>query len=141
MKHLRTTTGVLAAMSALAACGSDPDYANKPRPPTPINISAAISDDRITVSPRRFGAGPIVLLIANQTSRARRVTVESDTLGNKDPGIKQQTAPINPQGTATLKVDMRQGRYMVTVDGQGIERTTVRVGRDRPSSSDQLLTP
>ncbi len=141
MRHVRTTTGVLAAMGALAACGSDPDYANEPRPPTPINVSAAITDDRITVSPRRFGAGPVVVLIANQTAEAQRVTVESDTFGDKDPGIKQQTAPINPQGTATLKIDMSRGRYMVTVDGDGIEETTVRVGRDRGSSSDQLLTP
>ena len=51
MKRLLTTTGVLAAMGAMTACGSDPDYANEPRPPTPINVSAAISDDRITVSP------------------------------------------------------------------------------------------
>ncbi len=141
MKRLITTTGVLAATGLLAACGSDPDYANEPRPATPINISAAITDDRITVSPRRFGAGPVVVLIANQTSQAQRVTIESDELGAKTPGIKQQTAPINPQGTATLKIDMSRGRYMVTVDGDGIEETTVRVGRDRGSSSDQLLTP
>ena len=141
MRHVRTTTAVLAAISALAACGSDPDYANEPRPPTPINISAAITDDQITVSPRRFGAGPVVLLIANETGQAQRVTVESDELGAKTPGIKQQTAPINPQGTATLKIDMAKGRYMVTVDDDAIEQTTVRVGRDRGSSSDQLLTP
>jgi ABC-type glycerol-3-phosphate transport system substrate-binding protein len=138
---VRTTTAVLAAISALAACGSDTDYANEPRPATPINISAAITDDQITVSPRRFGAGPVVLLIANQTSQAQRVTVESDELGAKTPGIKQQTAPINPDGTATLKIDMAKGRYMVTVDGDGIDDATVRVGRDRASSSDQLLTP
>ena len=141
MRHVRTSFGVVVAMSAMAACGSDPDYANEPRPPTPINISAAITDDRITVSPRQFGAGPVNLLIANQTSQARRVTVESDTFGNRNPGLRQQTAPINPQGTATLKIDMDKGRYMVTVDGDGIDETTVRVGRRRPDSSDQLLTP
>ncbi len=141
MRNVRTTTGVLAAISALAACGSDPDYANDPRPPTPINISAAITDDQITVSPRRFGAGPVVVLIANQTAQAQRVTVESDTFGNRDAGIRQRTAPIDPQGTATLKIDMAKGRYVVTVDGDGIEDTMVRVGRPRPDSSDQLLTP
>ncbi len=141
MRHASTIVGVLTAMCALTACGSDPDYANEPRPATPINISAAITDGRITVSPRRFGAGPVVLLIANETSQARRVTVESDTFGNRDAGIRQQTAPINPQGTATLKIDMSKGRYMVTVDGDGIEDTKVRVGRPRPDSSDQLLTP
>ncbi len=141
MRHVRTTTGLAVAVATAFGCGSEADYANEPRPATPINISAAITDDRITVSPRRFGAGPVVLLISNQTSRAHRVTVESDTFGDRDPGIRQRTSPINPDGTATLKIDMARGRYMVTVDGDGIDDATVRVGRDRASSSDQLLTP
>ncbi len=142
MRHARTRMGLtVAALAVVAGCGSEDDYANEPRPPSPINVSAAITDDRITVSPRRFGAGPIVLLIANETAKAHRLTVESDQLGADRPGIKQQTAPINPDGTATLKIDMAKGRYMVTVDGDGIDDATVRVGRDRASSSDQLLTP
>ena len=31
--------------------------------------------------------------------------------------------------------------YTVSVDGDGIEPSKLRVGRDRPSSSDELLTP
>lgn len=129
----------LAAM-ALAGCGSEADYANEPRPPLPINLSAAITEDRITVDPKQFGAGPVVLIIANQTPDPHRVTIESDQLGASSPGLKQTTSPINPQGTATLKLDMAEGRYDVTVDG-GVEGTKLKVGDERPPSSDQLLTP
>jgi hypothetical protein len=138
---LRTTTGFLGALVLLSGCGSDSDHANEPRPPTPINISAAITGSRMTVSPRTFGAGPVVVLIANETSRAHRVTVESDELGAKTPGIKQRTGPISPAGTATLAIDMARGRYTVSVDGRGVEGTSLKVSRERPSSSDQLLTP
>ncbi len=144
MPTLPRTLALLLSCVVLAAAGcggGDDEYANEPRPPTPINVSAAITEDRITVSPREFGAGPVILLIANETGEAHRVTVETDQLGASEPGIRQQTAPINPQGTATLKIDMAQGRYMVTVDGEGIEDASVRVGRERPDSSDQLLTP
>jgi hypothetical protein len=125
----------------MSGCGAESDYANDPRPPTPINVTAAITRDRVTVSPARFGAGPVVIIIANETNRAHRITIETDELGASTPGVKQSTAPINPQGTATLKLDLKRGRYTVSADGSGIERMPVRVGRERKSSSGDLLTP
>ena len=59
----RPTFGVLplVAMSfaafAFAGCGKDSDYENKLRPPSPINITAAIGGSAISVSPARLGAG------------------------------------------------------------------------------------
>ena len=51
----------------LAGCGgSGGDYSNEPRPPAPINVTAAVTDQRISVSPKSFGAGPIVLIVSNQ---------------------------------------------------------------------------
>ena len=139
--HPRFVTGLLAATLALAGCGSDPDYANDPRPPSPINVTAAITDDEITVSPREFGAGPIVLIIANETQDTQRVTLETDELAGKQGGIKQSTAPINPDGTATLKVDVRQGEYQVSTDGEGIQPAKVTVGKKRESAQNDLLQP
>ena len=42
-----------------AAASDTADYQNKPRPPAPINVTAAIDDDRVRVSPvtLRLGAG------------------------------------------------------------------------------------
>src|SRR3954453_3582640 len=101
--------GASGAALLVAGCGSESDYANKPRPPSPITITAAISKDRVQVSPRRFGAGPITLVVTNQSGRSADLVLETDTSGGKS-GIRQQTGPINPQGTASLKADLRQGR-------------------------------
>ena len=138
--NLRTGNTVLVAAALLAGCGGgDDDYANNPRPPVPINVTAAITDKGITVSPPEFGAGPVVFIIANQTDEARKVTLESDTSGG--PGIKQTTSPINPDGTATLKVDMKTGDYEVRVDGDKPETASVKVGESRESAQDELLQP
>jgi hypothetical protein len=137
----RTVTGLLAATLALAGCGSDPDYANDPRPPSPINVTAAITPEKITVSPHEFGAGPIVLIIANETQEPQRVTLQTDELAGKQGGIKQSTSPINPDGTATLKVDVREGDYEVSTDGDGIKAARVTVGAERESAQNDLLQP
>lgn len=141
MSRARATTGLVCATFAMAGCGGEGDFANEPRPPSPINVTASITDEKITVSPRSFGAGPVVMIIANQTDEAQRVTVETDQLAADNPGLKQSTAPINPNGTATLKVLMSEGRYTVSVEGAGIDGTSLRVGEQRPSSQDQLLLP
>ena len=131
--NLRTGTTALLAAALLTGCGGgDDDYANNPRPPAPINVTAAITERAITVSPTKFGAGPVVFIIANQTDDAAKVTLESDT--SEGPGIKQTTSPINPDGTATLKVDMKTGAYDVKVDGCAIESAALIVGAARKSA-------
>ena len=138
--NLRTGTTAVIAAALLTGCGGgDDDYANNPRPPAPINVTAAITDRGITVSPTEFGAGPVVFIIANQTDQATQVTLESDT--SDGPGIKQTTSPINPNGTATLKVDMATGKYEVRADAGDIEPAALTVGAERESAQDELLQP
>jgi hypothetical protein len=133
---------VAAALACAAAgCGGGGDYANEPRPPAPIGVTAAISDQEISVSPKTFGGGPVVFTISNQTSQAQTLTLETRELGGSRPGLKQTTGPINPHGTAVLKVEMRQGSYALSVRGGGIPSVTLKVGRTRPSAQDQLLQP
>lgn len=141
MGHARRASGLVVAALALVGCGSGSDYANNPRPPAPINVSAAITRDKVTVSPRDFGAGPITVTIANETKQAHRLTIASDELGASSPGIKQSTGPINPGGTATLKVDVREGGYEVSVDEGGIKPARLTVSSERPSAQNQLLQP
>jgi hypothetical protein len=133
---------IVAALAVCAAgCGGEPDYANKPRPATPINVTAAISKNRISISPKSFGAGPIVMIVSNQTGKAQTVTLETDELGGSQPGLKQSTDPIEPHGTATLKVDVREGDYSVSVKDRAVEPAAVRVDGKRKSAQDQLLEP
>ena len=124
----------------ISACGCGSDYANKPRPATPINVTAAISTKKLSISPKTFGAGPIVLIISNQTGQPQTVTLQTQELGGDKPGIKQTSNPIDPHGTGTMKVDVRTGTYEVSAKG-GVKAASVEVGADRSSAQNELLEP
>jgi hypothetical protein len=125
----------------LAGCGADNSYKNKLRPPEPINVTANVSDKRVSVSPTGFGAGPIVLIITNQTARNQDVTLETSAL-NEKAGIKQSTGPIVPQGgTAQLQVNMTAGNYRLSVHDDSITPAQIAVGSTRGSSQNELLQP
>ncbi|MGZ4267710.1 MAG: hypothetical protein ACXVSX_00695 [Solirubrobacteraceae bacterium] len=134
--------GVTVALAGVGCGGGGSDYKNNPRPASPIIITASVSDKSVSVSPRRFGAGPISVIVTNQTSAAQKVTLETDTgPTSSSPGIKQETAPISPQDTATLKLDVKPGRYSVHVDGGSIRAAILRVGKPRASAQNDLLQP
>ena len=144
--HMRRTAAhaslAVAAVLVVAACGSNSaDHKNDPRPPAPIVITGYISDQRVSVSPRSLGAGPISLIVTNQTATAQRVTLESAGPAGSGPGIKQVTAPISPQDTATLKVDVKPGSYSVHVAGDAIRAARLKVGPERKSAQNDLLQP
>lgn len=132
---------VLIACAFATGCGEDDDYENEPRPPAPIVVSAAITQDGVSVSPRTFGAGPITLIVTNQTESAQEITLETDEIAGGAPGIEQETGPISPGDTASLKADLRQGTYRVGVDGRGISAAALDVGEPRESAQNQLLQP
>ena len=138
---MRHTFTWLLLLAPLAGCGGADGYANRPRPPAPINVTAAISDARISVSPHRFGAGPIFLIISNQSSSAQEVTFETDEIGATLPGRSFNTTPINPRGTATLKVDVREGDWQLRTEDNAIRAAAVKVGHARKSAQDELLQP
>lgn len=134
----------LSVAGALASCGgSDHVYKNTERPPTPIVISAAINDRSVVVSPRRFGAGPITLIISNQSSQSQQVTLETDSApGDTGPGQKAiATGPINPRETASVKGEVARGVYALKVGGGDIRAARVTVGKQRPSAQNELLQP
>jgi len=132
---------LLLPIVVLAGCGGEDDYENSPRPATPINVTAAITDERVSVSPETFGAGPIVLIVSNQSGSEQALTFETDEIGGENPGVSKATNTIAPSGTASLQVDMREGSYAVRVGDQGIEPATVEVSGERASAQDALLQP
>jgi hypothetical protein len=131
----------IAVALALAGCGATADSRTDPRPPAPIVLTASISDQAVSVSPRAFGAGPISLIVTNQTKTAQRLTLESVQKAGQGPGIRQETAPISPRDTATLKATVDPGRYSVHVTGDAIAAANLRVGPQRPSAQNDLLQP
>jgi hypothetical protein len=140
-RTVAATLPVIAAVVAVVGCGTSSDYKNDPRPPSPIVLTGSIDDQRVSVSPRMFGAGPISLIVTNQTDTAQSVTLESADKAGSGPGLRQVTAPISPQDTATLKADVTPGRYTVHVRGDGIAAARLRVGPERASAQNDLLQP
>jgi len=106
----------------VAGCGSGTDYKNNARPPAPLNITASVSNAGIAVSPTSFGAGPIVLIVTNQTGASQEVTFESNELGASKPGVTE-------------------GRYRVRAANAEIATATITVGPERQSAQNQLLQP
>lgn len=135
----RLAAGVVTAALLLSACGSDEPEERGNRPPTPIVVNAAILDDTLAISPKRFGAGPIRLVVTNQTGNTKELRLET---AGQDSGLRQRTGPINPSDTASLQADLPEGEYTVTA-GEGSRATseTLAVGPERPNSDNDLLQP
>jgi hypothetical protein len=118
----------------LASCGESDDR-NANRPPVPLNISVQLGARKVTVSPAKFGAGPITVLVANQSGASQTVTIDG-------PRLRQSVGPINPEDTATLKVTVEPGDYsLATADAGGLRPARLTVGPKRPSAQNTLLLP
>ena len=118
-----------------SACGGTTHDRGKERPPVPINISVELAPTKVTSSPDRFGAGPITLLVANQSGASQTLTIDG-------PRVRQSVGPINPQDTATLKVTVGSGDYTLSADSaSGLKPGRLTVGPPRPSAQNQLLLP
>lgn len=134
-------TALCAAGLALPGCGEE-DFENEPRPPTPVQLTGVIKEDKVTVSPHELGAGPVVITVSNQTKAAHTLTLESADGGT----IREQVGPINPLDTATLQRTLEPGAYTVsagseTAQPREIKPATLTIGEERKSGSDELLLP
>ena len=95
----------------------------------------------MSASPSILGAGPIVLVVTNQTDTSQEVTFETEALGASKPGVTQKTGPINPQGTGELKVDVTEGTYRIRTENDTIQPAMLTVGTQRESSQNKVLQP
>lgn len=135
----------------LAGCGgSTSHFANEPRPPSPINLTVYINDQRVSLSPNKVGAGPVVFIVTNQASRAVSLSVLPAGVSAAQP--LANTGPISPQATAQVTVNFNHpGDFVVTGSSgatqasaslpSGIAPAHLHIGNARPSASNQLLSP
>ena len=136
----RLLVAAVLAMLALAGCGGS-DFENAPRPPVTLDITGVITNDRVTVSPDEFGAGPIILTISNQTQESHTIALEGEEVPTEEVG------PINPRDTATLQKTLPEGTYEVSANSSAnsvfeeIEPATLEVGAMRETGSDDLELP
>ena len=129
----RTAPVTLAALAAMAVagCGSS-DFANDPRPPIPIEVTARVDDSGVLVSPNRFGAGLTIFTVTNLSDSPVRFGLSG---GSTEAG----TGDIDPGGVTSLKVQLDQGDYQATAGD--VKSYPVKVGPERGSAQNKLLLP
>jgi hypothetical protein len=140
----RTAATVCAASVVLSAgCGSTQRDAHTGlAPASSVVVSASIDDRAVSISPRRLGAGPITLVITNQSSTAQQVTLETAADPGGGPGERAvQTGPISPRETASVNADVKTGTYALHVAGDDVRAARLVVGRPRPSAQNDLVQP
>jgi hypothetical protein len=124
--------------AVVSACGED-DFENRPREPVAVELTGVIQADKVTLSPNRVGAGPILITISNQTAQAHSVILEGE-------GIRERIGAINPQDTGTLQKTLKPGAYELRAGSpvaapKEIEPAELAIGPQRPDSNDRLLLP
>jgi hypothetical protein len=140
-RRFRGGAAVLAAGVVVilpSGCG-DKDFKNKPRPSVPIELTGVIQEKKVTVSPNKVGAGPILITVSNQTKDAHTLTLEGER-------VRERVGPINPLDTATIQRTLRPGSYEVRAGSSvavahEIKAATLTIGKARRNSSDRLLLP
>jgi len=139
MRMRRVTVASALVALVLVGCGGGKDFANDPRPPVPLQLTGVITNQRVTISPNKVGAGPVSITVSNQTGQTRTLTLN----GN---GIQESVGPINPLDTATLQKTLKPGRYSVIAGSEKATATSIRpatllIGKERKSASDKVLLP
>jgi hypothetical protein len=124
---------------AIIGCGGGKDFENNPRPPVPLQLTGVITEKSVTVSPRKVGAGPVVITVSNQTGDSHTLTLDGQ-------GIQERVGPINPLDTAQLQKTLKPGTYQVKAGSEKaaestIRPATLRIGKERASGSDRVLLP
>ena len=140
----RIRAATLLAGSALVTvgvtgCGGDDKFANEPRPAVPIQLTGVITDERVTVSPDRVGAGPVIITVSNQTQRSHTIILEGES-------TRETVGPVNPLDTARIQQTLPQGSYEVRAGSSAampkeIRAAKLEIGPPRKSSSGDVLLP
>lgn len=125
----------VAAAAVVAGCGSE-DFANEPRPASPVELSARIDDRGIEIAPSTIGAGLATITISNQSDDDVQLDFDGPTNESN-----RSTNPIPAGGVSSLKLALEQGDYTIEPDVSSIPSGTLNVGPDRPSAQNDLLLP
>jgi hypothetical protein len=121
------------SVSVLAACGSG-DFANDPRPPSPILVGVKVDPERVSISPSNFGAGVVTFAITNLAAGPIRVQLSGPASASS--GV------IKPGEPGSLKAQLPRGDYQMTAGGSvSPSSAKFTVAKQRPSSRDKLLLP
>jgi hypothetical protein len=136
MRRLVGSAAALVAGLGTVACGDD-DFANDPRPPSPVSVAALITDTEVSVSPKAtgaIGAGLANFTIDNQSSEPGALVLEGPT--------DAASEEILPGNTGQLKTELLEGEYTVSAaEDSTVADTTLTIGPQRPTAQNELLLP
>ena len=136
----RGLTALLAcvAIAAVGAgCGAE-DFANEPRPPAPIQLSAQVNERKVILSPTDTDGIPIGAGLANVTIDNR--TTEPVQLTFSGP-VERTAGPVIAKGTLNYNLELEEGDYVVSTADAAISEAAFAVGPERPSAQNDLLLP
>ncbi|HYH60353.1 MAG TPA: hypothetical protein VD766_00660 [Solirubrobacterales bacterium] len=123
-----------AVVVGVAGCGED-DFENDPRPPSPVELTAAIDKDSVSIAPSNPDAGIVVITISNQSQEPTELVLTGPT--------DESSAEIPPSGTGTIKAALEEGDYEASTGSSDSEVKPARltVGPPGESSQNDLLLP
>ena len=127
------------ALVGLSGCGDDDKFENKPRPAVPLQLTGVITEEKVTVSPNRVGAGPVTITVSNQTQRSHTIILEGES-------IRETIGPVNPLDTGRIQQTLKQGSYEIRAGSsqatpKEIRPARLEIGPPRKSSSGDVLLP
>ncbi len=140
----RKTSLTLLPLVALifAGCGTKERTANELRPPVPIQLNASLMPKKISLSPNQIGGGPVTLIVSNLTATEQRITFGANSpSGTSELRIDSQSATIAPNNTASMKAELSEGTYSLSVEGESIPTAVLNVSGERPSAQNDLMLP
>jgi hypothetical protein len=149
--------GTLAVALAVAGCGAE-EHANDPRPATPTEVTASISEKKVNVEPAAIGVTG-----RNQQPLSQNESQTDPDLGSNTPldviftvanltdvdthleieGPKNATSTlITGNGSGNYQVALPTGEYLISAaDIPGAAAARLSIGPDRTSSQNDLLLP
>lgn len=131
--HLAGLATVTALALGISACGSE-DHPNEDRPPAPIEMTAKVTDQKVTINPGNVGAGLANVTLANLSSDPVQLTFDGPTTAS--------SSVVEPGSVGRMKLDLEEGDYSVGPGQESLaEAYELEVGPERPSSQNELLLP
>jgi hypothetical protein len=150
--------GAIVAASLLGGCGAE-EHANEPRLQPPTRVSVAISEEAITVQPRRIAIGPEPTQQIPQNVHAEQPAVDSkeplnvvlvaanltdvdSRLELRGTGKDFNSQPLYANSNGSMQAILPTGVYRVgAADIPGAGTAKLVVGPYRSSSENDVLLP
>lgn len=132
MRGRCAAAGLIVAAVIVAGCGAE-DFPNEPRPPAPVELSGKVSNGKVSIVPRRIGAGLATFTISNQSAEDVQLAFDGPNSASTD--------EIPAGGVGQLQFELETGEYAVEPSVPTISAATMTVGMKRPSAQNDLLLP